>query len=97
MRLCSARAGPFSRQAREPGGGGGWYILFSWAYFSFGHKDEPGSWAYFSFGHKYPLKGEVSRNAAVACNQCHEDNAKKDDWVFSQYYPVLRGAASKSK
>src|SRR4051812_45609735 len=27
MRLGSARAGPFSRQAREPGGGGGWYIL----------------------------------------------------------------------
>jgi Cytochrome P460 len=60
-------------------------------------KDEPGNWAYFSFGHKYPLKAEVSKNAAAACNQCHQDNAKKDDWVFSQYYPVLRAAASKSK
>jgi hypothetical protein len=55
-------------------------------------KDEPGNWAYFSFGHKYPLKKEASKNAVAACNQCHQDNAKKD-WVFSQYYPVLRAAA----
>jgi cytochrome c553 len=60
-------------------------------------KDEPGNWAYFSFGHKYPLKAEVSKNAATACNKCHEDNAKKDDWVFSQYYPALRAAAPHSK
>jgi len=59
-------------------------------------KDEPGSWAYFSFGHKYPLKAEVSKNAAAACNQCHQGNAKTD-WVFSQYYPVLRAAAPHSK
>ena len=59
-------------------------------------KDEPGNWAYFSFGHKYPLKAEVSKNAAAACNQCHQDNAKMD-WVFSQYYPVLRTAAPRSK
>ena len=57
-------------------------------------KDEPGNTAYFSFGHKYPLKAEVSKNAVAACNQCHQDNAKKD-WVFSQYYPVLRAAAPK--
>ena len=60
-------------------------------------KDEPGSWAYFSFGHKHPLKAEASKNAAAACNQCHQDNAQKDDWVFSQYYPVLRAAAPHSK
>ena len=59
-------------------------------------KDEPGNWAYFSFGHKYPLKAEVSKNAAAACNQCHQNNAKTD-WVFSQYYPVLRAAAPHSK
>jgi hypothetical protein len=59
-------------------------------------KDEPGSWAYFSFGHKYPLKEEVAKNAASACNQCHQDNAKTD-WVFSQYYPVLGAAAPRSK
>lgn len=60
------------------------------------YKDEPGQWAYFSFGHKYPLKAEVAMNAASACNQCHQDNAK-DDWTFTQYYPVLRAAAPHSK
>jgi hypothetical protein len=60
-------------------------------------SDEPGNWAYFSFGHKYPLKAEASKNAAAACNQCHEINAKKDDWVFSKDYPVLRAAARHSK
>ena len=60
-------------------------------------KDEPGNWAYFSFGHKYPLKAEASKNAAAACNQCHQDNAQKDDWVFSKDYPVLRAAAPKSR
>src|SRR5215469_9832353 len=60
------------------------------------YKDEPGNVAYFSFGHKYPLKAEVSKNAAASCNQCHQDNAQKD-WVFSQYYPVLRAAAPRSK
>ena len=59
-------------------------------------KDEPGTWAYFSFGHKYPLKAEAAKNAAAACNVCHQDNAKTD-WVFSQYYPVLRAAAPHSK
>ena len=59
-------------------------------------KDEPGNWAYFSFGHKYPLKAEVSKNATFACNKCHQDNAKQD-WVFSQYYPVLPAAAPRSK
>ena len=60
-------------------------------------KDEPGHWAYFSFGHKYPLKTEVSKNSVAACNKCHDDNAAKTDFVFSQYYPVLRAAAPRSK
>ena len=59
-------------------------------------KDEPGYWAYFGFGHKYPLKSAASKNPASACNQCHQENAKTD-WVFSQYYPVLRAAAPHSK
>jgi hypothetical protein len=59
-------------------------------------RDEPGNWAYFSFGHKYPLKPEVSKNAVAACNQCHQDNAKAD-WVFSQYYPVLRAVAPRAR
>ena len=59
-------------------------------------KDEPGNWAYFNFGTKYPLKAEVPKEAAASCNTCHQDNAKTD-WVFSQYYPVLRAAAPRSK
>ena len=59
-------------------------------------KDEPGNWAYFNFGTKYPLKAEVSKEAVASCNKCHQDNAKTD-WVFSQYYPVLRSAAPRSK
>ena len=59
-------------------------------------KDEPGNWGYFSFGHKYPLKKEAAKNPTSACNQCHRNNAKQD-WVFTQYYPVLRAAAPKSE
>ena len=58
-------------------------------------KDVPGNWAYFNFG-KYPLKAEVSKEAVDSCNTCHQENAKTD-WVFSQYYPVLRAAAPRSK
>jgi len=54
-------------------------------------KDEPGQWGYFDFGNKYPLRDEASKKPVAACNKCHADNAKTD-WVFSQYYPVLRGA-----
>jgi hypothetical protein len=59
-------------------------------------KDEPGSWAYFSFGQKYPLKADATKQAAASCNACHAASAAKDD-VFTQYYPVLRAAASRSK
>jgi hypothetical protein len=59
-------------------------------------KDEPGNWGYFTFGHKYPLKKEVAAESTAACNSCHQDNAKTD-WVFSQYYPVLRAATPHAK
>jgi hypothetical protein len=59
-------------------------------------KDEPGNWGYFSFGHKYPLKKEAAAQGTAACNACHEGNAKQD-FVFTQYYPVLRAAAPGSK
>ena len=59
-------------------------------------KDEPGNWAYFSFGHKLPLKAEATKNSAASCNACHQTSAAKD-YVFSQYYPVLRAAAPHSK
>jgi hypothetical protein len=59
------------------------------------YKDQPGGWAYYSFGHKKPpynLTAEVED--AASCNSCHEGNADTD-WVFTQYYPVLRAAMKK--
>ncbi len=50
--------------------------------------DEPGYWAYFSFGHEYPLADTAKAFPAAACNACHENSAA-DDFVFTQYYPVL--------
>jgi hypothetical protein len=53
--------------------------------------DEPGNWAYFSFStpdHK-TLKKTGDPFPAAACNSCHAA-AAADDFVFTQYYPVLR-------
>ena len=58
-------------------------------------KNEPGNWAYFSFGHKYLLKGKAKAQATASCNECHE-GAADDDYVFTQYYPVLRAAKSQA-
>ena len=52
---------------------------------------EPGYWAYCSFGHEYPLAKTADRQPVSACNTCHENNAAQD-YVFTQYYPVLRAA-----
>ena len=52
-------------------------------------KNEPGNWAYFSFGHSYPLADTAAAFPTAACNSCHEASAA-DDFVFTQYYPVLR-------
>ena len=53
--------------------------------------DEPGHWAYFSFGHEYPLAERSKPMQTLACNACHAASAA-EDFVFTQYYPVLRGA-----
>ncbi len=53
--------------------------------------NEPGYWAYFSFGHEYPLADSAKAFPAASCNGCHESSAA-DDFVFTQYYPVLRVA-----
>lgn len=53
--------------------------------------DEPGNWAYFSFGHSFPLADKAAAFPAPACNACHLASAA-DDFVFTQYYPVLRAA-----
>lgn len=51
---------------------------------------EPGNWAYFSFStpdHK-TLTNTAKAFPAKSCNACHA-NAAADDFVFTQYYPVL--------
>jgi hypothetical protein len=60
-------------------------------------KDEPGFWAYFTFSHKAPPYPETAViNPAASCNTaCHQGKAA-DDWVFTQFYPVLRAAKPKN-
>lgn len=57
---------------------------------------EPGNWAYFSFttSHGKPLKEMAEAFPTASCNACHDASAA-DDWVFTQYYPVLRAARMK--
>ena len=52
---------------------------------------EPGNWAYFSFGHEYPLADVADAMPTAACSACHQA-AAAEDFVFTQYYPVLRAA-----
>lgn len=54
-------------------------------------SNEPGNWAYFSFGHEYPLKEMVKAQPVANCSTCHGASAAQD-FVFTQYYPVLRAA-----
>jgi len=59
---------------------------------------EPGNWAYFSFSapdHK-SLAMSVKLQATASCNACHLGNAG-DDFVFTQYYPVLRAGKGTGK
>lgn len=54
--------------------------------------DQPGGWAYFSFGHHAPPYAKTAKAfPAESCNACHEASAA-DDFVFTQFYPVLRAA-----
>lgn len=59
------------------------------------HPKEPGNWGYYSF--TVPAKSPAKTAAimpTVSCNACHQASAK-EDYVFTQYYPVLRAAAKK--
>lgn len=53
--------------------------------------NEPGNWAYFSFSTKdhKSLTATAKAFDAKSCNSCHA-GAAADDFVFTQYYPVLR-------
>ena len=55
--------------------------------------DEPGNWAYYSFGHVPPaeLAATAEPFPAESCNSCHEASAD-NDFIFTQFYPVLRAA-----
>lgn len=56
------------------------------------YPDEPGGWAFFSFGHGgEPYAETATAFATDSCNACHADNAETD-FVFTQFYPVLRAA-----
>ena len=52
---------------------------------------EPGGWAYFSFGHSLPYAKTAKAFPTESCNACHAA-AAADDFVFTQFYPVLRAA-----
>jgi hypothetical protein len=60
--------------------------------------NEPGNWAYYSFSSPdlKTLKKSAKAFPAASCNGCHA-GAAEDDWVFTQYYPVLRGGKGKGK
>lgn len=54
--------------------------------------DDPGNWAYFSFGHHAPpYASSTAKMPAESCNACHQASAA-EDYVFTQFYPVLRAA-----
>ena len=60
--------------------------------------NEPGNWAYFSFStpNHETLTSEATAFPAESCNACHSA-AAADDFVFTQYYPVLRGGKGTGK
>ena len=66
---------------------------FEIAYKSAEHfPDEPGNWAYFTFGHHAPPYAASTKVMPVdACAACHQAEAA-EDFVFTQFYPVLRAA-----
>ena len=55
----------------------------------------PGNWAYFSFSSKdhKSLSDTAKAFPSESCNACHAASAA-DDFVFTQYYPVLNAGKS---
>lgn len=60
--------------------------------------DEPGNWAYYSFSSKdhKTLTKTAKAFPAKSCNACHQASAA-DDFVFTQYYPVLSAGKAAGK
>jgi len=56
--------------------------------------NEPGNWAYFSSRIGAPESEYPETMAPLptdACNSCHQAKGG-EDWVFSQFYPILKAA-----
>lgn len=63
------------------------------------YPKEPGNWAYFRFTippEHNKLHARTKAAPTKSCNTCHEVNPT-DDFVFTQYYPVLRAAKGNPK
>lgn len=60
-------------------------------------KDEPGNWAFFSFtaAKGKPIIKTAKAFPTATCNSCHAE--ANEDYVFSEYYPVLRAAKGKGE
>ena len=59
------------------------------------HANEPGKWGYYSFTQAGKEPNKVATIMATqSCNTCHQTTAKQD-YVFTQFYPVLRAASVK--
>jgi hypothetical protein len=59
---------------------------------------DPGNWGYYSFSSKNhkTLAKTAKAFPAKSCNTCHEVSAA-DDFVFTQYYPVLSAGKGTGK
>jgi hypothetical protein len=60
--------------------------------------DEPGNWGYYSFSSKdhKTLSETATAFPTTSCNACHAVSAA-DDFVFTQYYPVLSNGKAAGK
>ena len=60
--------------------------------------NEPGNWAYYSFSGKNhkTLSATAKAFPEKTCNSCHKASAA-DDFVFTQYYPVLSAGKGAGK
>jgi Cytochrome P460 len=58
----------------------------------------PGNWAYFRFTNDdlKTLKNTAAAQPVANCSSCHQPNAQHD-FVFTQYYPVLRAGKATGK
>jgi len=88
---ASAMADGSTRQVSGRGYFMGDFIGFEIAYKSAEHfPDAPGNWAYFSFGHHSPPYAAATAAMPLdQCSSCHQASAA-EDFVFTQFYPVLR-------